>query len=378
MSKKYINHQNVSLPLISGSKGGKGGGGSSTTEAPNSLFSTDILFVTVGLGEGPVYRINPNGPQDININDGAVLDLINIDGDGTEKTERFKTQSSTGTTTQLPLPLFGESSVTPQSFASPVTLRKGNLAGVPAQGVTLQETSAFAWDSLKFRFQIPTLQKIDQKGNILENSVRVKIEVFQNPLSGVRTSDLIVEKVKVISGKTNTPFTFTVTLNIPEDKLSDNGYLFTISKESADNDSSKVQETVRAMGWNEINNSKQAYPRTAVIGYALKAIDEHQGGVPTFSSMVKGLLVKVPANYNQPVLEDGQIDWREVEVPDNRETISGYSLQKPGAGTKLTTANPQIYVGTWDGTFIYSWTQNPVWIIYDILTNKTYGIGIDE
>jgi hypothetical protein len=47
--------------------GGGGGKGGSTGghEDPNTLFSTDILFITIGLGEGPVYRINPNGPQDI-------------------------------------------------------------------------------------------------------------------------------------------------------------------------------------------------------------------------------------------------------------------------------------------------------------------------
>ena len=53
---------------------------------------------------------------------------------------------------------------------------------------------------------------------------------------------------------------------------------------------------------------------------------------------------------------------------------NGYSLQvSQGSETKLTASNPQIYVGTWDGTFVFSWTQNPVWIIYDILTNNTYG-----
>ena len=51
---------------------------------------------------------------------------------------------------------------------------------------------------------------------------------------------------------------------------------------------------------------------------------------------------------------------------------NGYKLQNNGS-TVLTDSNPQIYVGSWDGTFVYSWTQNPVWIIYDMLTNNTYG-----
>ena len=377
MTKHFTTYENIALPLIQGSKG-KGGGGGGGSEDPNSLFSTDVLFLTVGLGEGPLYRINPNGPQDIEISDGAILDLINIDGDGQENTTKFKTLTATGTTTQAPIDVFGEASVTPQNFASSVTLRKGNLNGIPAQGITLQETSAFAWDAIKFRFNIPTLQKIDDDGNILENTIKIKIQVFTNPLSGVFSNDLITERIETIKGKTNVPFNFSIKIPIPQASLNDDGYLFTITKESADSDSSKVNDIVKVVGWNEINNSKQAYPRTALIGYALKATDEHQGGVPTFTSLVKGLIIKVPSNYNQPVLEDGQIDWREVEIPRGNQVTNGYSLQKPGSGTKLTDLDPQIYVGTWDGTFVYSWTQNPVWIIYDILTNKTYGVGLSE
>ena len=59
-----------------------------------------------------------------------------------------------------------------------------------------------------------------------------------------------------------------------------------------------------------------------------------------------------------------QIVTSEVTVNDNIVT--------------QTNANPLLYLGTWDGSFIYSWTQNPVWIIYDLLTNRTYGLGIPE
>ena len=64
MGKNYLKHHNTLVPIISGAKGGKGGGGGGASEDPNSLFSTDIVFITSALGEGPVYRINPNGPQD--------------------------------------------------------------------------------------------------------------------------------------------------------------------------------------------------------------------------------------------------------------------------------------------------------------------------
>ena len=35
----------------------------------------------------------------------------------------------------------------------------------------------------------------------------------------------------------------------------------------------------------------------------------------------------------------------------------------------------KIYVGDWDGTFKLSWTNNPAWIIMDMLINRRYGLG---
>ena len=375
-TKHFIRHSNILVPDIRGAKGGgKGGGGSEPVEDPNSLFSTDILFVTVGLGEGPLYRINPNGPQDIEIQDGSIDDLINLDGDGNENNEKFKTLSTTGTTVQDRLDVFGEASITPQQLVSPVTLKKGNLDGVPSSSVSLQNTSPNDWDALKFNFIIPTLQKIEKNGDVLIHTVSVKVTVFDR--LGVTE---IASQEKTITGKTNVAFKFNITINIPEAQRSTDGYKFSVEKTSDDSDSSSKQETVRITGWDEIENSAQAYPRTAHIGYALKALDEHTQGVPTFTSLVKGLIVKVPSNYNQPILENGEIDWRQVELAESgaHSITNGYRLQQSGTGTVLTATNPNIYVGAWDGTFVYSWTQNPVWIIYDLLTNDTYGLGIPE
>ena len=113
--------------------GGKGGGSPAPapTEEPNNLFSTDIVLTTIALGEGPIYRINPLGPQDIELNEGTIDDLINLDGDGEANTDVFKTLERTGTLTQTEMPVFGQRTVVPQSLASGLTLRKGNILGVP-------------------------------------------------------------------------------------------------------------------------------------------------------------------------------------------------------------------------------------------------------
>lgn len=373
--RKYVSYNGLQVPEIQGAKG-KGGG----KVADNTLFSSDTLFLTVGVGEGPVYRINPNGPQDIQIQDGAIEDLINMDTDGSEKSEpgdfKFATAVAYGTTTQSPLPYFGESTVTPQVYANAVSLKKGNLDNIPAAKVDSQETSEYAWDSLRFSFIIDALYKTDSKGNVSARSLNVKITIFKR-----LTTQVISTAEITFSGKTDKAWKRDIEIIIPENYKDDRGYRFTIEKTSNDTDTVKTGDSISFASWEEVENTPQAYPRTAVVGYALKATAEHTGGVPNFTSMVKGLLVKVPSNYNQPILDNGEIDWRQLEGPLTGAysyTTRGYKLQKQGTDTVLYEANPQIYVGTWDGSFVYSWTQNPVWIIYDILTNTTYGLGIAE
>lgn len=402
IARQYVKYEGIAVPEIQGSKG-KGGGGK---VAPNSLFSTDFLYLTTAVGEGPVYRINSNGPQDVQIQDSSIDDLLNLDNDGSINTDSFDLAYTTGTITQSPIARYGDSIVTPQGFASPVPLRFGPPPDdttnkyAPKNAISKQETSAYSWDALKFIFNIDSLSKTDSNGNVKSYSAEITITIWTSDSSRV-----IAKAVIPIKGKTDKPVRKTYIVPIPEADQSDAGYRFDIEKTSKDSYDSKIQDSISIVAWYEIENKKQAYPRTAIIGYGLKAVSEHNGGIPTFTSMVKGLLVKVPSNYNQPILSRlqaentpsttyyeraGEIDWRELEVPATGTltingavttigyTQKGYTLQKSGASSVLYDANPQIYVGTWDGTFTYSWTQNPVWIIYDILTNQTYGLGIPE
>ena len=373
--RNFTNYDNTLVPQIRGAKGGKGGGAQPHTpvENPQSLFSTDILFVVVGLGEGPVYRINPNGPQDIELADNSIDDLVNLDGNGGENTRKFKTLSTTGTTTQGRLDVFGETVTTPQNFASPVSLKSGS-SGIPASGVTLQETSSKDWDALEFTFTIGSLQRITDKGDVLNHSLSVAIDVFDST-----GATKIATGSRSVSGKTTVAFKFMIKIQIPEESKNINGYRFSVRKTSGDSSSSGTTDDIRLNSWNEIENSPQAYPRTAHVGFALKATDEHNG-IPSFTSLVKGLVHKVPSNYNQPTLPTGEIDWRMLECPatgTESPAAAGYFLQQSGTIVQ-TNATINIYKGTWDGSFVYSWSQNPVWIIYDLLTNKTYGLGMPE
>ena len=388
MTKKY-NIDN--LPVITGGK--KGG----SSIAPNSLFSTDILFLLSALGEGPLYRINPNGPQDIEINDSLIDDLLILKGKkirdaglgliGDYDTDKFYSTHTSGTNEQSPLAIFGDEIVIPQGFSSSVPLKKGNLAsdGIPASSVKNQDTSRGSLDAVRFNFIIDALYRADDKGNVHNNTLSVEIKLKKR-VNGILTT--IVTESKTINAKTDAAFKFSIQINVPEANKNEEQYVFDVKKTNDDVLDAKNVDTVKLAGWDEIVNNKLSYPRTAQVGYSIKAADEHTGGVPTFTSLVKGLIVKVPSNYNQPITETGQIDWRELEVSNESDTEApvyrysykqfGYRLQQTGTGTILYDTNPAIYTGVWDGTFVYSWTQNPVWIIYDLLTNTSHGLGISE
>ena len=39
----------------------------------------------------------------------------------------------------------------------------------------------------------------------------------------------------------------------------------------------KFNAHVQAVGWFEVENTPQTFPRTGLVGYALKAVNEHSG-----------------------------------------------------------------------------------------------------
>jgi hypothetical protein len=346
-------------------------------------LNTDVAFLQVALGEGPVYRINPNGIQDIRIDDKFIDDLI----DETNNADPyvFSVKSVTGTINQDRMVPFGNEVTNEVRFSSPIVLTSGQAKGVET-GIPQSNVSFFATnstigdlpiDTVVFKFNVNELYRTNPDNNNTETyqEQRLDLRLSIHPIS--ETSDIdnyIALRQKSLTARITFPTTLEIPVHIPDNSLSTSGYRVTVLKGSDDAVDQEISAEVEFIGFDEISHKEFAYPRTALIGYALKATN-FRSEIPDFSSLVKGLVVKVPSNYNQPILDDGQIDWREVEVNDR--SSSGYKLQD-NPDLVVTETNPIIYSGIWDGTFKYDWTQNPVWIIYDLLTNSDYGLGIDE
>nr|WP_246257697.1 phage tail protein [Pararobbsia alpina] len=111
-------------------------------------------------------------------------------------------------------------------------------------------------------------------------------------------------------------------------------YTVRVVRTTPDTTSEYIQDVTNIVSFSELIDAQLRYPGSAVVGLTLDA--SQFASVPTRSYHMKGLLIKYPSNYN----------------PDTR-----------------------TYAGTWDGTFVTGYTNNPAWIFYDLVLNTRYGAG---
>ena len=135
------------------------------------------------------------------------------------------------------------------------------------------------------------------------------------------------------------------------------------------------QGTVKSI--ENIITDKLSYPYSAYAAVVVDAEDFQQ--IPKRGYEIRGLKVKVPTNY---------FPRDEIDSSGNRRTTAAYTRH-------VTNGTVQGSVQDWDGNFrgdkkefptvtdpnhepVY--TNNPVWVFYDLLTNHRYGLGkyLDE
>ena len=131
-----------------------------------------------------------------------------------------------------------------------------------------------------------------------------------------------------------------------------------ISKLSTESNSTLVFKTLKLNKIVEIIQSNMNYPYSAIVGAKIDSRSFEQ--IPTRSYEARLKRVKIPSNYI-PLREDGT---------DKRFWDDASQLQQLGK-----VDDTLIYDGDWDGSFKIGWTDNPAWIMYDLLTSTRYGLG---
>ena len=146
-----------------------------------------------------------------------------------------------------------------------------------------------------------------------------------------------------------------ISIKIPPPRVDKNGKnvrrFIRIKKLSYETLSSLIQKTVFLSKVTEIIPQSFSYPFSALV--STKIDSRSFSSIPTRTFACKLKKVLVPSNYF-PL--DG------VTNEDVR-----YNSEKIG--------KVKIYDGDWDGTFKLNWTDNPAWILMDMLISKRYGLG---
>ena len=130
-----------------------------------------------------------------------------------------------------------------------------------------------------------------------------------------------------------------------------------VTKLSTESNSTLISKLISLVKVTEIIESQCTYPFSAIVG--TKVDSRVFNDIPKRTYRGKFKKVKIPSNYF-PTISSGK-DKRYFKTESLFNTTSKSS--------KL------LYNGDWDGSFKFEWTDNPAWILYDIITAKRYGLG---
>jgi hypothetical protein len=132
-----------------------------------------------------------------------------------------------------------------------------------------------------------------------------------------------------------------------------------VTKLSFETNSVLISKEVALNKVTEIIETDCTYPFSAMVGTKLDS--RAFSSVPERSYDCKLKLVKIPSNYSPQ-----NINGKDRRYYKNTEEFND-----------APRADKLIYEGDWDGEFHpdLRWTDNPAWILYDLLTNKRYGMG---
>lgn len=301
------------MTQIKGQKGGKSGGGSSSSvESPDNLRSIQYARLLDLICEGEVEGLATGDLRSVYLNKTPIM---NEDGSSNFTGVTFAFRS--GSQNQAYIDGFPDAES-----------EKSVGVQVNKDSPVVRGLSGASFDAVRVTIGIPQLYKTNTKtGNTSGSSVEFKISLQSNGGSYV---DVQTDKIK---GKTTTryqksyliPLTGSAPWNIKVTRITD------------DSSTAYVQNDLYFDSFTEINHAKLRYPNSVLAGSIIDA--QQFSAVPTRGYDMKLLQIQIPSNAT--VREDGSL----------------------------------TYTGSWDGTFQVAWSSNPAWVFYDMIVNSRYGLG---
>ena len=223
----------------------------------------------------------------------------------------------------------------------PGSLTQTHIPGIPSivseYGVGVEVTASTPWtraitkknlDAARVTLSWAALQKQEENGDTNGVVVKYVIEVATD--GGAFETAINTE----VNGKNNGQYQRTHRIELP--KSNGGGWTIRVRRLTPDATSARVQDKIAVASFAEVTDQRQKYPHTAMLYVEFDARTFGGGNIPRVSVRTKGRIIQVPDNYD----------------PESR-----------------------TYTGVWSGVFKWAYTNNPAWVLYDILTNDRFGLG---
>ncbi|EPC6273425.1 phage tail protein [Enterobacter hormaechei] len=213
------------------------------------------------------------------------------------------------------------------------------IQGIPGTeneiSVGTEVTSATAWtrtftntqlSAVRLRLKWPSLFKQEDDGDLVGYSVNYAIDLQTD--GGTWQTVLNTS----VTGKTTSGYERSHRIDLPQVGST---WTIRLRKITADANSAKIGDTMTLQSFTEVIDAKLRYPNTALL-YIEFDSSQFNGSIPQISCEPRGRVIRVPDTYD----------------PETRS-----------------------YSGTWTGAFKWAWTDNPAWIIYDLVVSDRFGLG---
>lgn len=213
------------------------------------------------------------------------------------------------------------------------------VQGIPGTeneiSVGTEVSSATAWtrtftntqlSAVRLRLKWPSLFKQEDDGDLVGYSVNYAIDLQTD--GGTWQTVLNTS----VTGKTTSGYERSHRIDLPQ---AGSTWTIRLRKITSDANSAKIGDTMTLQSFTEVIDAKLRYPNTALL-YIEFDSSQFNGSIPQISCEPRGRVIRVPDTYD----------------PETR-----------------------TYSGTWTGTFKWAWTDNPVWIFYDLVVSDRFGLG---
>lgn len=209
--------------------------------------------------------------------------------------------------------------------ASEITVQRDITKSNPYSiAVTNRSLSA-----IRIKIMMPQGYKQKDNGDLVGVSVQYAVDMAVDGGSFERVL------TDTITGKTTSGYDRSQRIDLPN---FNEQVILRVSRVTEDSTSSRLVDKIRLQSYAEVVDAKFRYPLTGLV-YVEFDSELFPNQLPNISIKKKWKLINVPVNYD----------------PESRE-----------------------YSGSWNGLFKKAWSNNPAWVLYDLITNQRYGLDQRE